>query len=266
MFIVGRVVGVGSVGFYALAMELATLVSTEIVMPVRRAVFPGFAKLQDDTEEFRLRFALGTASLLAISAPVAAGAAALADPVLGMLFPARPEWGAAADPMRVLALYGLAYAAAGFCWSVIVAKGEPKAMTPVLLISIAVGAPLIWAGGAFIGLTGAAIGATAGMSVYAGLMLRAGMRLTGCSVRQLFSPAPRILAAASASGVVGYMIAETLAHPAAAFFAGGSGLLLTYGVLLLALWKFAGAPDGPEARFIALLQTRLNRQSLKTAE
>jgi len=55
-FIIGRVGGAASLGLYTVAYELANLPTTEIVTPATRAIFPGFAKIANDSEQLRHTF------------------------------------------------------------------------------------------------------------------------------------------------------------------------------------------------------------------
>jgi len=54
--IIGKTLGLTQLGFHALAMELANLVSDDFAQPLRRATMPGFAKLQSNLNELRAQF------------------------------------------------------------------------------------------------------------------------------------------------------------------------------------------------------------------
>ncbi|MEZ5481329.1 MAG: oligosaccharide flippase family protein [Porticoccaceae bacterium] len=51
-FIVGGSLGTTSLGYYYLAAEVGTMFVQEIVMPIRRALFPNLSLLQDDSQRF----------------------------------------------------------------------------------------------------------------------------------------------------------------------------------------------------------------------
>lgn len=53
-FIIGRVSGARSLGLYAVSYELANLPTTELVYPISRAVFPGYARLAGDLKQLQI--------------------------------------------------------------------------------------------------------------------------------------------------------------------------------------------------------------------
>ena len=102
--LIGRVLGSTALGFYSLAFRLPELIVLNLALVAGEALFPAFAALG--------RSAIGTAFVkslrytLMVVVPAAVGLAVLATPVMLALFGSK--WRVAADPMRVLAVYGLA--------------------------------------------------------------------------------------------------------------------------------------------------------------
>ena len=47
-WVIGRLAGVGAVAYYEVASEIATLATSELRAPIRRALYPGFAKMAAD--------------------------------------------------------------------------------------------------------------------------------------------------------------------------------------------------------------------------
>lgn len=86
----GRLLGAGAVGIYGLGMEVATLASAEIVAPLGRALFSGFAaarKEGDNGAETMLRV-LSLMSL--VTFPLSVGISLVAYPVIRLAF--GPAW------------------------------------------------------------------------------------------------------------------------------------------------------------------------------
>jgi lipopolysaccharide exporter len=50
-FIAGRLIGSSGLGFYSVGGEIGSIVSMEIVSPINRAAYPGYAKVADDLQE-----------------------------------------------------------------------------------------------------------------------------------------------------------------------------------------------------------------------
>ena len=79
-FYIGRVFGAQTLGAYTVGSEIAQLAHTELVAPINRAMFPGYARLVDEPETFRRVCIDATAAILLIVLPVSAAVALLAGP------------------------------------------------------------------------------------------------------------------------------------------------------------------------------------------
>ena len=62
VFIIGRIFGAHSLGLYKVAAEISSLPSSELVAPIQRAIFPGFAKLAHDHKALCKSYIDGIAS------------------------------------------------------------------------------------------------------------------------------------------------------------------------------------------------------------
>jgi len=265
-FILGKTLGLTSLGFYAIALELANLVSTEFAMPLRRAFMPGYAKLQDDLVAMRAQFSSAYGAAMLIATPFAIGVALVAEPAIRLAF--GEGWEASVEPMRILAINGLAIASVAFCTPVIVAMGEPRRLAPLQIISIIVAAPAITVASTEFGLVGASW-ALAGMGVfYALLVMWTSLRLMQASSKLVLRWMPRVLGATLAMAVAVRVAQAELLPPvtdavSAAMVFGGTGLigLTTYPPILIAFWWMMGKPEGPEASVLTILSRALPRFS-----
>lgn len=262
-FVLGKLLGMGAVGIQSLAMELANLIASEFAMPLRRAVMPGFAKLQDDPAAMRSAFgrAYGMAMLLAL--PAALGIGCVAEPLIYLAFGG--AWLVAAAPLKLLIFYGLARASVAMCWPVFIAAGDPRGLVGPQLISLAVGLPMLVFGAQSFGLLGAA-GAMALMAfVYALLVAHKVLRLIDGDALLMLRWMPRALAAALAMvlSVQAVLVAiGPIGSPAQAAGAlicamavGGA----VYPAALLGIWRVIGRPDGPESGLLTLLMPMIGR-------
>jgi lipopolysaccharide exporter len=103
-FTVGRILGAGSLGVYAMAFRLSETIYHAFADPVAQATFPGFARMRHRGDELRQPF-LTTLRLVALAAfPTGAILAGAADPftraVLG------ETWLAMIGPLSVLGVWG----------------------------------------------------------------------------------------------------------------------------------------------------------------
>jgi O-antigen/teichoic acid export membrane protein len=103
-FIIGGSVGATALGNYHVATELSTMATTELVMPMRRALFPTLARLHGDPAAFRKAmvdtFALLAVLLFAVGFGMMSVAAEIVPIILGS------QWHAAIPLVQWLAIYG----------------------------------------------------------------------------------------------------------------------------------------------------------------
>jgi len=256
-FILGKTLGLTALGFYAIALELANLVSTEFAMPLRRAFMPGYAKLQDDPKSLRAQFGSAYGAAMLIAVPFAVGVALVAEPAIRLAF--GEGWESSVAPMRILAANGLALASVAFCWPVIIAMGEPRKLTPLQIVSLVIGGPAIWWGSSRYGLEGAAWAMGAMSTLYALLVMRTALRMIHADAMLVLSWMPRILGATLAMALAvravqaGLPPVTDLPSAAAVFLATGLAGVLVYPVVVIALWWMAGRPSGPEATLLTML-------------
>ena len=73
--LVGQQLGAATLGQYAVALDLATMPTTEIVAPVMRAVYPGYMQMKDDVGRLYSAFVRvwGVIALLAIPSAIGIG-------------------------------------------------------------------------------------------------------------------------------------------------------------------------------------------------
>jgi len=262
-FILGKTLGLTSLGFHTIALELANLVSTEFAMPLLRAFMPGYAKLQNDPVGLRAQFGSAYGAAMLIATPFAVGVAMVAEPAIRLAFGV--GWEASVEPMRILSINGLALASVAFCWPLIIAMGEPRKLAPLQIIAIVIGAPAItWASTEY-GLVGAAFALAGTSTLYAILVMRAALRLIGSDATLVLRWMPRVLGATLAM-VLAILTVQAnlpsvtgLASAAAVFGATGLTGLATYPPALLTLWWMAGKPVGPEASVLSILARAMPR-------
>ena len=104
-FLVGRRTDASTMGSYALADEIASMPSTELLAPLSRVLFPAFVNVADDPEKLRSAFskAIGVQSLVVLPAAVGLYMIA-ADAVLLLL---GERWQQAIPLVQTLALMSL---------------------------------------------------------------------------------------------------------------------------------------------------------------
>ena len=135
-FFVGRVFGAQALGAYTVGSEIAQLAHTELVAPINRAMFPGYARLVEQPEMFRRICIEATAAILLIVLPVTAAIAVLAGPLVRVLL--GDQWSAAVPVIQILAVAGAVAALTSNNMAAYLALGRPRSVTMIVSVRLAV--------------------------------------------------------------------------------------------------------------------------------
>ncbi len=249
-FFLGKLAGAGVVGLYSVAYEISNLATTQLVAPIRRAIYPGYARMAGDPESIRKGYVDVLALTLALALPIAAGIGLVADPLVRVAL--GQNWLDAVPVIRILTLYGIF----SLTWSnmapAIIAIGRPQTLCWFLGVGILTLIPLLYFGVRDLG----AIGAAWAVTIANGVLLVIGLALV---VRALSLPFSRLIVntwrpfvscGAMAAVVIAIQAAWTGdgAFPtelARLFVCSAVGACVYVGALL-SLWRLCNAPDGAE--------------------
>ncbi len=157
-FAVGYRWGTTQLGYYAVACGLGYIPMTLISGPASSALFPSFARIQNDLAALRHGYLESFAYAVAIIAPAGIGLAVIAPEIIRISL--GPVWIPATLSLVILSFYGLARALMDFSSSLFSAVGKPRIVAElnlvVVLLSAALILPLTWSWG----IAGAAVAMT----------------------------------------------------------------------------------------------------------
>ncbi len=123
-FVVGRLHGPSALGLYIVGSEIAFLPTTELIAPVNRAVFPGYARLTHDVAALRQSYLDVIGMIQAVVLPSSVGIAVIAEPLVRTLL--GDKWAEAAMFIQVLAFTGATHALMSNNHSVWLALGQTR--------------------------------------------------------------------------------------------------------------------------------------------
>lgn len=263
-FIIGRMLGAKALGLHGIAYEISNLPTTEMVAPINRAVFPGYAKIASDRAALRDSYLKVTSAIAIFAVPAAAGIAAVAKVAVLLLL--GDKWLDAVILMQVLAFYGAIGALQTNTGPVYIAIGKPRILTVTSLIYVCTLLPLLLAGIKFYALPGVAwaflIVALINMPINLAFLTRELNISLSLLLAGVWRP---ILAAAVMYGVV--LQLSWLLGPASSPHQAALQLLvlvasggLLFVALVLASWHFAGRPDGAEQWVLANAKQRFAKR------
>jgi O-antigen/teichoic acid export membrane protein len=230
--VVSRVLGVGALGFYALALNVANWPWNLLSISIRQVSLPAFSRLADDSAGLERAFAhsLALAGGLAVLGGVLI--ATLATPLVGTLY--GDKWLPAIAALQWLALLGALRVILELCYDLLVAIGRAGALVRVqivwlttLVLALPVGAHLGGIEGVAIA-QGVVVGAVV-LPLNAWLLASAGLRI-GPLVHAL-----QPVAIAAAAGAAVALAALQIEAPRWATLIGAGALAtLAYGAAFLA--------------------------------
>lgn len=130
--VVGRLFGVETLGFYAMAYFLMDLPLSKVNTMIAPLVLPYYVKLRDHPRALRKTFLRSTASLVGIIAPVLTGAFAIAPLALPLLL--GEKWRPLVMPFQGLALVGILKSIPVHTGNLLYALEKPNAVLKTSLL------------------------------------------------------------------------------------------------------------------------------------
>ena len=250
----GRMAGTATLGFYSVGAEIAALPMTELIEPLGRASFSGFAAARHEggaAGEIFLRL-IGLSALLAL--PVGLGLSAVAAPLTRLAL--GPGWEQAVPVLQVLAVAGTMLVFGHLSQHLLSAHALLGRLVGIVLAGAALRVVLLLALIPGFGATGAAMAAAIAIGVEQGLMIATALRRFGIGFRGLLAQVWRPVLATGAMGVVlwGFGLGWAPGEGLVVGVVVGAGVFV---VGLLGAWLLAGRPAGAEADLLGLVRPRL---------
>ena len=240
--------GTASVGHYAVASNLATAPTEELVVPMVRALHPVYARLADRADMLRETYLLVFGLVAAISLPAAAGIALVAADLVPVLL--GEKWSSAIGIVQWLALAAGLALIANTSATLLNAVGDERRVTWLSWLRLAVLVPALVAAGLAAGAQ--EIAATRCLVALALLpvFIAAAAGRTGCGIGDYLRAAwrPVLASLAMTAAVVALQRYWSAPHFAQLVGALAAGAVM-YVAVLLGAWALCGRPHGPE-RFV----------------
>ena len=255
--IIGRVVSVGALAYFSLARDLAGIATTDLQAPIRRALFPGYAAMNDNPSALKRAYLDSVAMMVLLGLPIPVGLAVAASEAVRVVFGER--WLAAAPLLQILALSGIVSAMSAGVQPLLLATGRPESATKLSALRVVILLPCLALGASAAGVQGVAwamVTTAAVMWVVDWGMIRRALPL---SMMEMWHSLHRPVTAVAIMATV--MVALLAALPtnggfvvaflrlAAAIAVG----LVAYAICLMIGWRLAGRPRGAEQHVVEAL-------------
>jgi O-antigen/teichoic acid export membrane protein/glycosyltransferase involved in cell wall biosynthesis len=266
-WVIGRLAGVGAVAHYEVASTIATLTTSELRMPIRAALYPGFVKMAADRKKLRKSFfdAYGLMALIGLPIPIML---ALTAPLLIQVFLGH-QWQAAGPVIEVLALYGIVQALGSSSHLVYLAINRPSLTTQLVGLYFILLCPLLVTGAILAGAVGAAWALTITSIIVLVVDFAVVFKVLEVGPQRIFSALARPVAG-SVTMLAG-LLPLRLFVPATDSWIGSVLQLTTLAVsgsmlyvsAVFALWHLAGRPESAERHILSVLQETSRRLLMK---
>lgn len=258
-FVVGKMAGTTPLGYYNVAYEISNLATTELIWPISRVLFPGFAKLEGDHKRLANAFLASLGAMVLLGAPIAVGIGLTAEQIVRIFL--GPQWLEVIPLIQVLSLYGLLNLPSSNGQALYLAIGRPDLIIWRNLPTVIVLPPALVAGVHFLGPVGAGwalvLGAVIAFVVHVWLVRRQLSVSIGDILRTLWRPVIGVvLMSAAVLTLEHYWPTETtligaLIQIAAIAALGG----VVYFTTVAALWFLAGRPPETEHHILNLARS-----------
>lgn len=250
--IIGAKLGAQNAGVYAVSTEIAELPTTELIFPISRVLFPGFAKLRAEPERLKHAFLNALGFLATFSVPAGIGVALLAERLVPLLL--GEKWNDAIPVIQILAVFSVFRTLFGLPSSLLLVFGRVRLLTVFTVVQL-----LLFLGGTWAligyGLTGVAIAKAAAAALFLLLVVDRLPVLFPITRREILSQLvrPTIATTAMATTLLSaaqYLPDQNLLALMVQVLLGA----LSYSLALLTLWLIAGRPQGTETFLLGHVQ------------
>ncbi|MBV9375265.1 MAG: lipopolysaccharide biosynthesis protein [Alphaproteobacteria bacterium] len=248
--ILGKLAGADSIGVFSISENIAEIASTNLLMPLRRAILPGYAKLSGDIERLHDVFVDIFAVVFLVSAPVTLGIGLVANPLVRIMLGL--QWLETIPLIQVLCVAEFLRLITAAASPIYIATGRPQYMMVLYGGGAIATVPLLIYGVAHAGTLGAAYAMLVVAVLSAALDFFLVNRLLPLSASRLLAGCWRpvvslmLMAAAVAWLQASWPEARSLGDLTLMLAATVAWGGLVYSVSGFLLWMIAGKPRGAE--------------------
>ena len=140
--IMGRLLPMGALGGYSVAIDLARLPSAELILPMSRALVPGYAKVKHDVERMARLFKALLGAVAVLSAPIAFGFPLIAGDFIFVVL--GEKWTFIVPMLQIAAVLAVIELVAGCNRPLLLAAGSMMMLNIVLTLETIIGLSAIY--------------------------------------------------------------------------------------------------------------------------
>jgi lipopolysaccharide exporter len=219
--LIGHLLGPVELGTYVIAFNSASWSSSLLLNVLTTVAMPAFSRVTNNREKLMLAMADGVRAVILIAAPMCTLVMVLARPIVLTLYGA--HWAAAANPLRILSLYGFISIICMLFASMLAALGRSRFILAVQLVWLVALVPAMTIGVRRDGIVGAA---SAHIVIIVPIVLPCYLfalkRASGVKLMSLVKTSLPPIIAALAAAVITCLTIELLHSPLGQLLLGGT--------------------------------------------
>jgi len=263
-FVIGRALGTTAVGIYEVGTEIAALPITELIAPLARATFSGFAAARHAGVDAAHTYLRIIATMILFTLPACIGISLVADPIVKLAF--GPKWLGATPLVQILGVAGSITVLGFVSATLFSAHALLRPMFRIVLLAAAVRLVLLIVLVQRYGLVGGAMAAGISMALENAIYVVGTFRRFGLRPGDLMRSTWRCLLATAAmtatlvlAGLGWHAASGSNSELARTLLAAVGTGAASYTAVLLALWLAVGRPAGAESDLVGIALRLLGR-------
>ena len=161
--VIGKIIGIPALGYYAIAFTLANLPATHISKVASQILFPLYSKMQHDVKALRKGYSHALSLVSGITIPAAAGLIVLAPEIIGCVY--GEKWLPAVIPLQLLAIFGVIRSVVVLIGYLMNGIGQPKTNFKIACVRAIVIVSIIYPLSANLGIVGVALAVNVSIAI-----------------------------------------------------------------------------------------------------
>lgn len=260
-FIVGKIAGPHALGVFNVSYELSNLPTTELIAPINRAVFPGYARKADDNAALKEGYLDVLGMIVAIAVPAGVGIAATSRWFVPLVL--GQQWSDAVPLITVLSFYAILTAIKTNSHYVYLALGKPNVATYLGIVQISFLLPSLVVLSREYGGIGAAYGYLVSQAIFTPISFSVLFRVMGVTPREII----RVLWRPIVSAAIMYLAVRLVAIEIPVETFDSVNVLLRHFLIAVAIgaaayttclfvaWNVSARPVGAETRILGAVRS-----------
>jgi lipopolysaccharide exporter len=258
--VVGGHTSAAQMGIYAVSTEISELPTTEVIYPVSRALFPGYALIKNEPERLKTAYLNVLGFIATVTTGAGLGISLVAQELVPIMLGSK--WMEGIVIIQCLAISGLIRATYATAGNVMLALGRAKRLAIITGSEVILQITGALIGVSTLGILGVAWGKIVCAIVFSFVFFAALCQCTGIQWRDIRALLLRPLVAGA--GMIVVVRVLELILPTGLWLpfllktlVGGASFTL----ILFGLWRFMGQPKGFESFAFEQIQLRLKKAS-----